>query len=68
MLINAKTEYNKQLERYKKAEEYFSRTDITFTEKLKYEQDFIDILMRLNYLLKEIGTYTEKEVLEGFNE
>lgn len=67
-ITEAKKEYNKLLQRYKKAEEYFDRTDIAQETKEKYLDDFIEVLNGLNYLLGKIEIYTNQEVLEGFNE
>lgn len=61
-----KKEYNALLKRYYKAEEYFDREDISNQEKEKFLDAFKEILKGLNYYLGEIGTYTEKEILEGF--
>lgn len=62
----AKREYNKLLDRYKNACEYFDRVDIPQEEKEKYLQHFKEILYGLNSLLRKIGVYTEQDILEGF--
>lgn len=61
----AKKEYNKLLQRFNKANEYFDR-DIPQSEKEKFLDDFIEVLTGLNYLLSKIEVYTRQEVLEGF--
>lgn len=66
-ITEAKKEYNKLLQRYKKAEEYFDRTDIPQDTKEKYLDDFIEVLNGLNYLLGKIEMYTNWEIMEGFN-
>lgn len=66
-ISEAKCEYNKLLQRFNKANEYFDR-DIPQIEKEKFLDDFIEVLTGLNYLLSRIEVYTRQEVLEGFNE
>lgn len=65
-ITEAKQEYNKLLDRYQKAVEYFDRVDITQDEKEKYFQHYNEILYRLNFLLGKIVIYTEQEIMEGF--
>lgn len=66
-ILEAKKEYNKLLQRFNKANEYFEK-DIPQIEKEKFLDDFIEVLTGLNYLLSRIEVYTRQEVLEGFNE
>ena len=62
----AKEEYNKLLQRFHKANEYFDIEDVPHSEKEKYLGNYQKILKGLNYLLSIIGTYTNEEILEGF--
>ena len=64
----AKREYNKLLERFNKANNYFENENIPNTEKEKYLSSFNEILAGLNYYLGKIEVYTNQEVLEGFHE
>ncbi|WP_353096355.1 hypothetical protein [Tissierella praeacuta] len=63
----AKKEYNKLLKRFHKANDYFDRKDIPQSEKEKYLKNYQEILKGLNYYLGAIGTYTNKEILDGFH-
>ena len=65
-ILEAQIEYNKLLERFNKANEYFERTDISHEEKEKFLDNFQEVLKGLNYLLSKIEVYTKQEVLEGF--
>lgn len=62
----AKKEYNTLLKRYYKANEYFDRKDIPNQEKERFLDAFKEILKGLNYLLKKIEVYDEREILDGF--
>lgn len=62
----AKIEYNKLLKRYNKAEEYFNRQDVSYTEKEKQIENFKKVLKGLNYHLGKIGPHTSEETLGGF--
>lgn len=62
----ARIEYNKLLKRFYKAEKYFDRKDIPYTEKEKQIENFKKILKGLNYLLKKVGPHNKEEVLGGF--
>lgn len=64
----AKREYNKLLERFNKANNYFENENIPNTEKEKYLSSFNEILAGLNYYLGKIEVYTNREILEGFHE
>lgn len=64
----AKQEYNKLLERFNKANEYFEREDISQKEKEKFLPHFQQILKGLNYLLGKIEVFTKQEILEGFHD
>ncbi|WP_409229068.1 hypothetical protein [Gudongella sp. SC589] len=66
-VAEAKREYNNQLERYYKAENFFN-SDIPQEEKEKFLPDFQKLLKGLSQLLRKIGVYTHKEVMEGFDE
>ncbi len=63
---NAKKEYNRLLERFNKANEYFDRTDVGQEEKEKFLPQFRKVLSHMSYLLGEIEVYTKQEVFEGF--
>ena len=65
-ITEAKQQYNKMLERFNKAEQYFDRKDISQEEKEEQLENFDVVLKGLNYLLSKIGVYTEQEILEGF--
>ena len=61
-----KEEYNKLLDRFNKANEYFERRDISNQEKEKYLDNYIKVLQGLNYYLSKIKTYDDQNVLGGF--
>lgn len=63
----AKKKYDELLKRYYDAESYFNNRNIPHEEKEKHLNDFIEILKGLNHLLGIIGTYTTKNMLEGFS-
>jgi hypothetical protein len=63
---NFKAEYNKLLERHKKAIIYLDDNSIPIREREKYIPHLQEIIERLNKLLSEIGTYTQEEVINGF--
>lgn len=65
-LDELKRQYNKLLAREKKGEEYLDDTGRTEEEYLKWLPEFQKITNRLNALLKQIGSFTAKEVLHGF--
>lgn len=64
----ARKEYNKQLDRFYKAEKFFESEDIPYEEKERFLEDYNKLLEGLNKLLKKVGPYTNKEMLEGFDE
>lgn len=66
-IAEAKKNYNKMLQRFIKAEEYFDREDITQEEKEKQLENFDVVLKGLNYYLDKIHVFSEQEVLEGFH-
>lgn len=66
-IAEAKKNYNKMLERFIKAEQYFDRKDISQEEKEKQLENFEVVLKGLNYYLSKIEIYSEQEILEGFN-
>ncbi len=66
-IAEAKKNYNKMLERFIKAEQYFDRKDISQEEKEKQLENFEVVLKGLNYLLSKIGVYSEWEMLNGFH-
>jgi len=67
MIINqSKTEYNKLLDRFYKAEKYFESEDIPYEEKEKQLENYQAILNGLNTLLGKIKIFTTNEVLGGF--
>lgn len=66
-ISEAKKQYNKLLQRYKKAEEYFNR-DIPQEQKEQFLNNYIEVLNGLSNLLLKIEIYEDEEVLEGFNE
>lgn len=63
----AKKNYNKMLERFIKAEQYFDRKDISQEEKEKQLENFDVVLKGLNHYLSKIEIYSEQEILEGFH-
>lgn len=63
----ARREYDKLLERYRKANDYFENVKVSQEEKEKFLPNFQEILKELNYLLSKIEVYTQQEVLEGFH-
>lgn len=65
-IAEAKKNYNKMLQRFIKAEQYFDRKDISQEEKEKQLENFDVVLKGLNYLLSKIEIYSEQEILEGF--
>lgn len=67
-IAEAKNEYNKLLDRFNKANEYFDREDITQEEKERFLPSFQEVLKGLNYLLGKIEIYTKQQVLEGFHD
>lgn len=72
-LKELKIKYNKVLEREKKAEEYFNRTDVSGTEKEKWLPKLNDIIVELSRMMKEHKKLTgeemsKQEVLEGFKD
>lgn len=67
-IAEARKNYNKMLQRFIKAEQYFDRTDISQEEKEKQLENFEVVLKGLNYYLSKIEVYNEQEVLKGFYE
>lgn len=67
-VAQAKKEYNIQLERFHKAERFFEDESIPYSQKEKFLPDYQKLLEGLNKLLKKVGPYTSKEILEGFDE
>ena len=67
-IAEAKNEYNKLLDRFNKANEYFDREDITQEEKERFLPSFQEVLKGLNYLLGKIEIYTKQQILEGFHD
>ncbi len=67
-IAEAKNEYNKLLDRFNKANEYFDREDIKQEEKERFLPSFQEVLKGLNYLLGKIEIYTKQQVLEGFHD
>lgn len=63
---DSKIAYNKNLERWKKAEEYFENPKITQAEKEKFMSDFENLLKAQNQLLRKIGIYSQENILQGF--
>lgn len=66
-IAEAKKNYNKMLQRFIKAEEYFDREDISQEEKEKQLENFEMVLKGLNFYLSKIEVYNQQEVLEGFH-
>ena len=67
-VAQAKKEYNKQLDRFYKAERFFEDESIPYSQKEKFLPDYQKLLIGLSKLLRKIGAYTPKEVMEGFDE
>ena len=59
-------EYNKLLDRFYKALDYFENEDIPWEEKEKQLENFKAILTGLNVCLSNIKIFTDDEVLGGF--
>lgn len=66
-IAEAKKEYDKLLERFNKANEYFESEEIPQADKEQFLGNFNQILKGLNYYLSKIEVYTNQEVLGGFN-
>ena len=64
--MTTKQHYNMELSRYKKAEEFMNRQDISIDAKMKWVPEMREITKRLSNILQTIGVYTEDEALEGF--
>lgn len=58
-----KETYNKTLQRYYKGCNYISEH---LEEIDKYLPIILELLKKINQIIKEIGDMTEKEILEGF--
>lgn len=67
-VAQAKKEYNIQLDRFHKAERFFEDESIPYSQKEKFLPDYQKLLIGLSKLLRKIGVYTPKEVMEGFDE
>ena len=61
-----KKQYNEVLRRFYKAEMYLENNDIPLEEREKHIPKAKEVIDGLNTLLKEIGTYTDHEMLNGF--
>ena len=59
-------EYNKLLDRFYKALDYFENEDIPWEEKEKQLENYQAILNGLNTCLSNIKIFTDDEVLGGF--
>ena len=66
-IAEAKKNYNKMLERFTKAEQYFDREDISQEQKEEQLENFEVVLKGLNYYLSKIEIYNQQEMLEGFS-
>lgn len=64
----AKEEYNEILKRYNNGVKYLDDNTKEHSERLKFLPLLQEIMRKLNYLLTKIGTYSGKEILEGFYE
>lgn len=64
--LESKKHYNTLLSRYKQAEIYMSRTDISDEEKMKWVPESQKITEKLANILQTIGVYSEDEALNGF--
>lgn len=63
---DCKEQYNELLSRYKNAEEYLDNPGIELSEREKYIPLALEIVGKMNKLLKQIVEYTEHEMLNGF--
>jgi Na+/phosphate symporter len=61
-----KKHYNMFLSRYKQAEKYMARQDISQEEKMKWVPESQKITEKLGNILETIGVYTAEEALNGF--
>jgi len=66
--MNDKQKYNKLLERFKNAEVYYDRPDVSHEEKEATIDGFCEIMRGLNFHLMRIADYTETEILGGFKD
>ena len=62
----SKIHYNMELSRYKDAEKYMNRPDVSIAEKAKWIPELQKIQNKLSTILDAIGNYTRDEALEGF--
>jgi flagellin-specific chaperone FliS len=67
IIEEAKEDYNKLLQRFHKANEYFDKKDIPQSEKEKFLGNYQEILRGLNYYLGKIEVYTNQEVMKEFH-
>lgn len=65
--MHIKQHYNIELSRYKKAEEFMNRSDVSIAAKDKWVPEMRKITDRLSKILQSIGVYTEDEALNGFD-
>lgn len=61
-----KNRYNEVIDRIKRAEEYFKRTDITEHEKEVYMPECNSLMSEANRLLELIQHFRKENVLKGF--
>lgn len=64
--MELKRQYNQLLEREKQAEKYLDAPGRTEADYQKWLPEFQKILVGLNDLLKQIGTFTSDEIIHGF--
>jgi flagellin-specific chaperone FliS len=62
----AKTQYNKFLERHNKALDYFDNKQISNDTKEKFISEYISIIEQLGAILDVIEEYSNIEAFEGF--
>lgn len=65
-ILETKKEYNNLLQRFYKADTFFSDTKISHEEKEMQIENYRKLLTGMSELLLRIKTYEENDVLEGF--
>ena len=64
--MHIKQHYNMHLSRYKQAEKFMSRPDVSIQQKDKWVPELKEITNKLSTILQSIGDYKIDEALDGF--
>ena len=64
--MHIKQHYNIELSRYKDAEKFMNRSDVSIAVKAKWAPEMKKITNKLSIMLNQIKDYSEDEALEGF--